>query len=146
MGAAGDIISGVANVVGGFGRAAARRSAAKVAEYEAGITGIQADQQRAVRKNELNSTLSTIEAIQAARNVDPDSPTGRAIRASRRRSAREAIMQEQLGFTLQKVSKRSRAQAERDAAPFEIVSGFGRAAGDFSSAGAKMASMMKGGG
>lgn len=141
-----DIAAGVANIVGGFGRAAARRSAARVAEYEAGITDIQADQNTARRKNELTSALASIEAITAQRNVDPDSPTGRAIRASRRRNAREALMQETLGFNLQKVSKRSEASANRRAAPFEIVSGFGQASGDFSRAGQKMASLGQGGG
>lgn len=146
MGAAGDIVAGVANIAGGFGRAAARRSAAKVAEYEAGITEIQANQNTARRRNELTSALASIEAIQAQRNVNPDSPTGRAIRASRRRTAREALVQEQLGFALQKTSKRSEAAANRRAAPFEIIGGFGRAGSNFSSAGQKMASMMQGGG
>lgn len=146
MGAAGDIVAGVGNIVGGFGRAAQRRSAARVAEYEAKMTGIRADQARGARTEQLNSALSSIEAIQASRNVNPDSPTGRAIRASRRRGKRQAVIQEQLGFTLQKVSKRSEAQAQRDAAPFEIVSGFSNAAGDFSNAGAKMASGMAKGG
>lgn len=118
-----------AQVLGGFGRAAARKSAAKVADFEAAQTLIQQDQNTARRMNELNKALASIDAITASGNISADSPTARAIRNSRRRSARDALIQENLGFALARTSKRSEAARERAAAPFEILGGFGQAAG-----------------
>lgn len=132
-----------AQVAGGFGRAQARKSAAKVAEFEAAQTLVQQDQNTANRMDELNRTLASIDAITAGGNIDPSSATGRAIKASRRKSTKEALIQENLGFALARTSKRSEAAAQRRAAPFDIINGFAQASATMSDAAAKA---MAGGG
>lgn len=63
------------------GEAAAYQHKEAQAQREARAARIAADQTDAFFRDELNTTLATIDAIRASSGVNVDSPTGQALRA-----------------------------------------------------------------
>lgn len=118
------VLSAGGNIMGGI--AQNNQSRAEAAQYDqnakAALTA--ADQSEALRREDLLSTLSSIDAQRGARGLEGTSPTGMAIRRNTTARADQAIGTENLNYRTQAQSYRTQAGISRSQGQAALIGGF----------------------
>lgn len=117
-------VSAGASIYGGI--QANEEAKAEAAQYErnAQLAKIGADQEEVARRQDLNNTLSAIQAIRVGRNLDPSSPTALTLNADVTKRAEQGIGAEQLNAAGQAQAYRSYAAIARSQGSAALISGF----------------------
>ena len=137
------VASGVtagAQVLGGLGEAKAMKEQAKLAQYNARMSDLRATQISAARKEELNQTLATTQAIAGSSGIDLSSSTLLTLKRKIRQDSRDAENAEVLGERVRGVGYRTQASNLRKGSTMVavtgIMQGLGSAGSGFSEYGA----------
>lgn len=114
--------------IGIIGAASAQKkqlnAEARLAERQAQDIDLQALQVSGQRRQALNDSLSTIQALRASSGLDLDSPTAVAIERQVQKDARINENIEQVGFNNQKFAARYGAQIKRAGAKNAMTLGY----------------------
>jgi hypothetical protein len=122
-------VSAAASVAGGV--AAKQQAGAEAKQYEQNskYAMIAADQETVQRMEDLNSTLSAIDAIRTARGLDVGSPTGQALRDKVSYDASRAINTTRLNALNQAQGNYAQAGVARSQGQAALLGGFLKAGG-----------------
>lgn len=126
-------------LVAGQGKAAAFEFEAQRAERAAEIGRLQADQADAQFRENLNTTLSNINAMRAAAYADPDSPTAVAIKANEASIGDRERVNKVTTLRMQAEEDEKAADFRRRAASSALLASYLSAAGGLAKAGASAA-------
>lgn len=129
MSAALQMVPAVGGLVQGLGQRAALKSEAKALEYQAKAEQLRGKQISAVRRQELNETLATIDSIRVSRGLSVDSPGSVNIRRQNRSVSQTNENAEVLSSKFREMDIKTQAAAKRRAAPFALLAGITNAAG-----------------
>lgn len=121
------IISPILSIASGFSKAKAANTEAANLDRIASDKGLQAKQVSAIRREERNEALSTINAVRAARGLSIDSPGSSAIKARTRERADENENAEVLSIKNEQQTLINQAASKRRSAKFAVIGGFGKA-------------------
>jgi len=124
MAIAAPILSGIGQISAGFSENSAKRAEAAQYDQNAKAALTAADQSEAMRRQDLMSTLSAIDAVRTSRNLDVASPTGMAIAAQRTRRAEQGINTENLNYRTQAQSYKTQAGISRTEGSAALLGGF----------------------
>lgn len=127
-----EMVPVVGGLVQGLGQKAALKSEAKSLEYQARAEKLRGKQISAVRRQELNETLATIDSIRVSRGLSIDSPGGANIRRQNRVVSQTNENAEVLSSKFRETDIKTQAAAKRRAAPFALLGGVMNAAGSLS--------------
>lgn len=122
------------SIAQGFSQRNALRGQARAAELDAKHASLRALQIGAIRQEEMNDVIGSVNLFRTARGLGLDSATGRAIRAEARKRGGEVKRQDWSNEILGRDSSRARAKGLRSAANVAPWIGFANAAGDISDA------------
>lgn len=123
MSAAFPIIGAGLSLASGFGQARALKTEAAQIERVREDEKVKAKQISAIRREETNQALATIDAVRAARGLSIDSGSGSNLRRVALSRARENENAEQLSSKNRQETLKTQAALKRRAAPFAILSG-----------------------
>lgn len=122
-------LTGIAGtLLSGAGESAALKSEAKSLEYQAKAERLRGKQISAARRDDLNDTLATIDAIRASRGVSLDSPSAVAYRRHVVKTSQTNENVEVLSSKFRETDIKTQAAAKRRAAPFTLLAGISRSA------------------
>lgn len=115
------------SLASGLGQARALRTEAAQLERVRADEALKGKQISAIRREQVNEALATIDAIRASRGLSIDGPGGVNIRRVNRDRARENENAEVLSSKNRQETLKTQAALKRRAAPFAILSGVGGA-------------------
>lgn len=124
MAIAGQALSAVGSISAGISANSQARAEAAQYDQNAKAALTAADQSEALRRQDLISTLSSIDAVRSARGLDVASPTGQVIAQNRTQRAEEGIDTENLNFRTQAQSYKTQAGIKRSQGSAALLSGF----------------------
>lgn len=118
------VLSAGGSIVGGMAQNS--QSRAEAAQYDANAKAslTAADQSESLRRQDLLSTLSSIDATRASRGLEVASPTGMAIRNNTTARADQAIGTENLNYRTQSQSYKTQAGISRSQGQSALIGGF----------------------
>lgn len=118
------VLSAGGSIAGGFAQNS--QSRAEAAQYDANAKAslTAADQSEALRREDLLSTLSSIDATRSARGLEAASPTGMAIRRNTTARADQGINTENLNYRTQSQSYKTQAGISRSQGTSALIGGF----------------------
>ncbi len=109
----GFVLQGASQVIGGFAENAAAQVEADEFDKNSEQARLAGEQVSNIRKRDLLSTLSSIDAVRTNRGLSPTSPTGAAIRKDVRGQARRAAGVDQLNALNRQQQFRTQAALSR---------------------------------
>jgi hypothetical protein len=118
------VIGAAADILGGASQYSAAKAEAKQYEQNARNAMIAADQRQGERMRDLQSTLSSIDALRTGRGLDPTSPTGVAIRERVDTDAQRAIGIDRTNALQQSSANYNAATAAKSAGKAAYIGGF----------------------
>jgi hypothetical protein len=139
MAIAATAVQGIAQISSGFSANSAYRAQAAQEDQNAKAALTAADQSEAARRQDLISTLSSIDAVRTARGLDVSSPTGIAIAQNRTQRADSAIGTENLNYRTQAQSYKTQAGIDRQQGSAALLGGFLKGGSSLFSAGSDAA-------
>lgn len=113
-----------AQIMGGIAENSQKKAEAAQYDQNAKTTLTAADQSEALRRQDLISTLSSIDAVRSARGLEVASPTGMAIRGNTTARADAAINTENLNYRTQAQSYKTQAGISRSQGTAALIGGF----------------------
>jgi hypothetical protein len=116
------------SIMGGFSQARALKTEAKQIERSRKDEELRGKQISAIRREQTNEALATIDAVRVSRGLSIDGPGGVNIRRVNRDRARENENAEVLSSKNRQETLKTQAAMKRRAAPFAVLSGFASAA------------------
>ena len=125
------VIPVVGSLAQGLGQRAALKSETKSLEYQARGERLRGQQISAVRRQELNEVLATIDSIRVARGLSIDSPGSANIRRTTRKNSQTNENAEVLSSKFRETDIKTQAAAKRRAAPFALLAGIASSSASF---------------
>jgi hypothetical protein len=128
-------LGGIAQISGGI--SANNQARAEAAQYDQNAKSAltAADQSESLRRQDLISTLSSIDAVRTARGLDVASPTGQVIAQNRTARAEQGIDTENLNYRTQAQSYKTQAGISRSQGSAALLGGFLKGGASLFSAG-----------
>jgi hypothetical protein len=124
MAIAAPLLAAGGQIMGGISENNQKRAEAAQYDQNAKATLTAADQSEALRREDLLSTLSSIDAVRSSRGLEVASPTGTAIRQNRTGRAEQAIGAENLNYRTQAQSYKTQAGISRSQGTSALIGGF----------------------
>lgn len=112
------------SIFGGYSQAAQYTSQAALAAQQSKDVDLQSTQASEQRREQLNSSLSNIQANRAQGNLSPDSPTAMAIEGAVKAGSQRTEGIQRLGYLNQGQSLDWQAAADRRASSNAITGGY----------------------
>jgi len=127
------LIGAAASLAGGISQAQSLKNEAASLERKARDEGIKGKQLSAIRREQRNEVLATINAVRASRGIDIDSPGSVNFSQHNRDRSDENEAAELLGIKNNQETLKTQAVLRRRQAPFAILGSVSNAASSLSS-------------
>jgi hypothetical protein len=124
MAIAATALSGIAEISGGISANSQARAEAAQYDQNAKAALTAADQSESLRRQDLISTLSSIDAVRASRGLDVASPTGQVVAQNRTTRAEQGIDTENLNYRTQSQAYKTKAGIARSEGSAALLGGF----------------------
>lgn len=133
------VVSGFAQIAAGQAQAKAARQQAEYARLEGKIAQLRGKQMSAARRDELNTTLASIDNIRSSRGVGLDSQTSVAIRRRQRNLTKYGLAADRVTTNLERLRADARAADYLAIAKVAPIQGFAKGFATLGSAAMKLA-------